>query len=264
MLRPLPRFFVGFLLLLPGVQLAAEKVAGLPMPTAYVNDFAHVLSPQAQRNIEDLCVEVHRQAAAELEVVTIKSLDDGQSIEEFTAALEEKWKIGKKGVDRSALIVLSIDPKRLRVETGYGLEGILPDAKVGAILDTAIPSARTGDYDQALTATVQGLANVIVADKGVALTPITHTYHQQQARPQQIGPMQILLGIGFVIVMLILIKTGNLGWAFYLLMNVMEVAAGAGDEDAMTMRAEGLEDRVEGRPVEVGLRGISEGLTYTS
>jgi hypothetical protein len=112
-----------------------------------VNDFAHVLTPVASRNIEDLCTEVHQQADAELVVVTVKTPDDGQSIEEFTAALEEKWKIGKKGEDRSALIVLSLDPKRLRVETGYGLEGILNDAKVGRILDPAVPLARSGNYD---------------------------------------------------------------------------------------------------------------------
>jgi uncharacterized protein len=227
MMRSLPGFFVGLLLLLPGVQLAAEKVADLPVPTRYVNDFAHVLSPQAQRNIEDLCVEVHNQAAAELEVVTIKTLDDGQSIEEFTEQLEEKWKIGKKGVDRSALIVLSLDPRRLRVETGYGLEGILPDAKVGRILDTAIPSARTGDYDQALLLTVQGLAQVVAADKGVALTPIVHTYHRQQS-PQTIGPLQIVLGIGFVILILVLIKTGNGGWLIYLLLNMLGSGGGGG------------------------------------
>src|ERR1700677_4697042 len=119
MLRLLPRFLAVLLLLLPGGSLVAEKVADLPIPTKYVNDFAGVLSPGTLRNLEDLCTEVHQQAGAELVVVTVKTLDDGQSIEEFTAALEEKWKIGKKGEDRSALVVLSLNPRRLRVETGY-------------------------------------------------------------------------------------------------------------------------------------------------
>src|ERR1700677_1151526 len=114
MLRSLPRLLVCLLLLLPGGSLAAEKVADLPIPTTYVNDFAGVLSAETLRNLEDLCTEVHQQADAELVVVTVKTLDDGQSIEEFTAALEEKWKIGKKGEDRSALIVLSLDPRKLR------------------------------------------------------------------------------------------------------------------------------------------------------
>ena len=116
------------------------------------------------------------------------------------------------------------------METGYGLEGILPDAKVGRILDTGIPFARSGDYDQALTNTVQGLADAIAADKGVTLTPIVHHYHRQQAQ-QQMGPGQIVLGIGFVILLLILLRTGHLGWAFYLLLNLMGGGGGGGGRD---------------------------------
>jgi uncharacterized protein len=225
MLRSLPRLLVCLLLLLPGGSLVAEKVAHLPLPTAYVNDFAQVLTPDAHRNIEDLCTKVHQQAQAELVVVTVKTLD-GLSIEEFTSALEEKWKIGKKGDDRGALVVLSLDPRRLRVETGYGLEGILPDSRVGAILDAAAPFAHSGDYDQALLTTVQGLADVIAADKGVTLTPSmsgnadVHYYHREPA-PRGIGVGQIILGIGFVILIVVLIMTGHIGWAFYLILNLM-------------------------------------------
>jgi uncharacterized protein len=215
--------------LLPGCGALAEKVADLPVPTTYVNDFAHVLSPAASRNIEDLCTEVYRQADARVVVVTIRTLDD-QSIEEFTAALEEKWKLGKKGEDRSLLVMLSLDPRRLRVETGYGLEGILNDAKVGRILDPAVPFAHSGDYDQALTTTVQGLADVIAADKGVTLTPIVHHYHTEQV-PQKIGPVQIVLGIGFVILILILIRTGHIGWAIWLVLNMLGGGGGGGGRD---------------------------------
>ncbi len=111
-------------------MLRAEKVADLPMPTSYVNDFAHVLTPAGQQKIEDLCLELHNQANADIAVVTIKSLDD-QSIEEFTAALEEKWKIGKKGSDRGAIVVVALNPHKFRIETGYGLEGILPMRRWG-------------------------------------------------------------------------------------------------------------------------------------
>jgi uncharacterized protein len=229
MTRKLPSLAAVLLLLLPWGVVAAEKPADLPMPTRYVEDFAHVLTPMGQHRIEDLCLEVHRQAGAELEVVTVKTLDD-ESIEDFAADLELKWKIGKKGDDRSALIVMSIDPRRLRVETGYGLEGILNDAKVGRILDAAAPEAHSGDYDEALLTTVEGLASVIAADRGVALTPLQHQYHRQ-AVPQKIGPAQIILGIGFVIVILILIRTGHIGWAFYLLLNMLGGGGGGGGRD---------------------------------
>ena len=232
MLRSLSRYLAVLLLLLGvllvgGGCLLAEKPANLPAPTTYVNDFAHVLTPEGSRIIEDLCAEVHNQAGADLVVVTVKTLDDGQSIEEFTAELEEKWKIGKKGEDRSALVVLSLDPRRLRVETGYGLEGILPDAKVGRILDPAVPDARSGNYDQAMMTIVQGLADVIAVDRGVALTPIVHRYHVETV-PQKAGPGRIILGIFFVILILILVRTGHVGWAIYLLLNIMGGGGGSG------------------------------------
>ena len=230
MLRCLPRFFVLLLLTLAGGVALAEKPANLPVPTTYINDFAHVLTPAGARTIEDLCLAVHQQAGAELVVVTVKTLDDGQTIQEFATELEEKWKIGKKGEDRSALIVMSLDPRRLWVETGYGLEGILPDAKVGRILDPAVPFARSGNYDQALMTIVQGLADVIAADKGISLAPIAHQYHRQPV-PQKLGLGQIVVGIFIVILILILIRTGHLGWAIYLLLNLMGGGGGGGGRD---------------------------------
>ena len=209
-----------------GVALA-EKPANLPIPTTYVNDFAQVLTPAGTRSLEDLCLEVHQQAGAELVVVTIKQLDDEQTIQEFATELEEKWKIGKKGEDRSALIVMSLNPRRLWVETGYGLEGILPDAKVGRILDPAVPFARSGNYDQAMMTIVQGLADAIAADKGISLAPIAHQYHRE-AVPQKIGPAQIVVGIFFVVLILILIRTGHIGWAMYLLFSLMGGGGGGG------------------------------------
>ncbi len=171
---------------------------------------------------------MHTQANADLEVVTIKSLEDGESVEDFTSALEEKWKIGKKGVDRSALVVLVLNPHRLRVETGYGLEGILPDARVGRILDDATPSAAQGNYDQALLTTTEELSDVIAADAHVTLTPIAHQYRQAPAGTQRGGPGQLVIGIVFVVIVVILAMTGNLGWAFYLVMSLMGGGGGGG------------------------------------
>lgn len=204
-------------LFLAGAGLSAEKVADLPVPTTYVNDFAHVLSPETARKIEDISTQVHQKAAAELFVVTIKQLEDGQSIEDFSQALVEKWKIGKAGQDRSALMLLVLDPHGLRIETGYGLEGEFNDAKVGAILDEAKPLAKAGNYDAAMLTEENALASAIAADKGVTLDQTVHTYHRQAAPPQQLTGGQVVLGIGFVLVLLYLVATGRLGWAWMLL-----------------------------------------------
>src|ERR1700710_2956752 len=123
---------VVLLVLTPATFLTAEKVSELPAPSGYVNDFAGVLSPSVKQKVEALCTQVDRQAHAQIAVVTIKTLDDDQSIEEFATQLEDKWGVGNKE-DRGGLMVLVITPRRGRIEVGYGLEGILNDAKVGDI-----------------------------------------------------------------------------------------------------------------------------------
>ena len=235
MVRILTRWrmlLLTLLWLLPAAAwLHAEKVADLPVPTAYVNDFAHILSPEASEQMESLARAAHTQAQADLFVVTIRTLDDGQSREEFTEQLIEKWKIGKKGVDRSTLLLLIQNPHGVRIETGYGLEGLLNDAKVGAILDQARAAAHGSDAVLVENAE-RDLAQAVADDAHVTLSPapVMHQYHQEQAA-QKIGPAQVLLGIGVVIVLFILIKTGNIGWAFYLVTSLMGGGGGGGRDD---------------------------------
>ena len=231
MKRSLQCFLALLLLWAAPASLRAEKPADLPIPSSYVNDYAHVLTPAGAQKIEDLCLQLQQKADAQVFVVTIKTLDDDMTKEEFTSELEEKWKAGKKGEDRAAILLLVLAPRGTRIETGYGLEGILNDAKVGAILDQADPIIKTGDYDNGLYAGVQGLASVIAADKGVTLTAPVHRYRyatDTSAPPQKIGVGQILLGIGAVILLLILIKTGHIGWAIYLVMSLMGGGGGRG------------------------------------
>lgn len=229
MTRTLPRWLLLLLLFVPAGWSAAEKVADLPIPTHYVNDFAHILTPEGAQQVEDLCLAVHRQANAEIAVVTIKQLDDGQSIEDFTARLEERWKLGKAGEDRSVIFLIVMNPHGLRMEVGYGLEGILNDAKVGAILDQVRPFARQGNFDQAALTGVQGVANVIAADAGVTLQPIERQYHRRpQAVPAQLGVGQIILGIGFIVLIFLLIRTGHIGWVWFLLSMFFNGGGGRG------------------------------------
>jgi uncharacterized protein len=230
----IPRWFAGLLLLCAGLLLHAEDPSKLPIPTHYVNDFAQVLTPAGSARLEALCVSAQNQVDAQLFVVTVKSLDDGMSVEEFTEQLEEHWKAGKKGEDRGALLVLVLNPHKLRIETGYGLEGVLNDAKVGAILDEATPLAKTGDYEGALYTAIDGMALDLAADKGVTLavpadsSTVHHYHYADQPVRRGVSPGQILLGIGFVLLIVVLARTGNLGWAIWLILNLMGNGGGGG------------------------------------
>jgi uncharacterized protein len=97
-------------------------------------------------------------------VVVIKSLD-GLAIEEAAVKLFELWGIGKKHKDNGLLFLWSTGDRRVRVEVGYGLEGALPDGKVGAILDTyVIPKFKAGNFDEGVLAGVDALVRVARAE----------------------------------------------------------------------------------------------------
>jgi uncharacterized protein len=221
---------VVLLIFAPSVVATAESVSTLPAPTGYVNDFAGVLSPSTKSNLENLCTQVDRQAHAQIAVVTVKTMDGDQSIEEFATALEDKWKVGAKGTDRGVLMLFVMTPRRGRIEVGYGLEGILNDAKVGDIGRSMTPAAQQGDYNTAIPLGVQQVAQIIATDAGVTLNlaqPV-HQYHREQA-PVQISFMEILLGGGVILLVLFfLIKTGNTGLIFFLLGNLMGGGFGGG------------------------------------
>jgi uncharacterized protein len=214
---------IVLLIFAPSAVVTAESVSSLPAPTGYVSDFAGVLSPATKSNLESLCTQVDRQAHAQIAVVTIKSLDNDQSIDEFATALEDKWKVGPKGTDRGVLLIVSIVPRKYRIEVGYGLEGILNDAKVGDIGRSMVPALSQNDYNTAIPIGVRQIAQVIATDAGVTLTQTqpVHQYHRQPA-PVQLTLTELVLGGGVILLILFfLIKTGNAGLIFFLLGNLM-------------------------------------------
>ena len=174
----------AFILLLSLPSLLAEQVSQLPRPADYVNDFAHVLSPDAVAKLDRICSELdHSQANAQVAVVTVRNLD-GQDAADWANELEDKWKMGKKGSDRGLLVLLAVDDRKYRIDVGYGLEGILNDAKVGDIGRSMIPDLRARDYDGAILGVVGRLAKVIADDARVTLSdelpnppPVRHSQH---------------------------------------------------------------------------------------
>ena len=103
----------------------------LPKPTDYVSDYAHVLSPEAIARLDSLCAQLdHSQANSQIAVVTVQTLN-GDDAADYANQLEDKWKMGKKGSDKGALVLLAVGDHKYRIDVGYGLEGILNDAQGG-------------------------------------------------------------------------------------------------------------------------------------
>ncbi len=220
---------IVLLCLAPQARLHAESVAALPAPTGYVNDFAGVLSAPVRQEVESLCTAVDRQAHAQIAVVTVKTIDGDESIEEFATELENKWKVGAKGTDRGVLMLLVMSPRRGRFEVGYGLEGILNDAKVGDIGRAMEPAAVAGDYDRAVPLGVQQLAQIIGTDAGVTITPIVHQYRRETQAATPISPARaILSGLVVLIILFFIIRGGGGPLLWFFLGNMMGGGFGGG------------------------------------
>jgi uncharacterized protein len=168
--RLISQLMLAALIFLPLQALLAEQVSQLPKPTDYVNDFARVLSPDAVAKLDRICSELdHSKADSQIAVVTVRNLD-GEDAADWANQLEDKWHMGKKGSDRGVLVLLAVDDHKYRIDVGYGLEGILNDARVGDIGRSMIPELRAKDYDGAILGAVGQVAKVIADDAQVSLS----------------------------------------------------------------------------------------------
>ena len=156
------------LLLLSALPAVAEKVATMPAPTGYIDDYAGVISAPAKANMEALSREVHDKTKAQIFLVTIKTLE-GEPVETFANELFAKWKIGEKRTDRGVLILFAINDRKRWIEVGYGFEGILNDAKAGDIGRDMVPALKAANYDEATKIGLQEISKSIAADSGVTL-----------------------------------------------------------------------------------------------
>jgi len=184
---------VGF----SSTAVPAERVEDLPKPTDYVSDFAHVLSPQAIAQLDSICAQLdHSQAHAQIAVVTVHDLN-GDDAAGYADQLEDHWKMGNKGDNKYAMVLLAVADHKYRIEVGYGLEGILPDGKTGDIGREMVPDLKAGDYDGAVTLAVGEIAQVIAADANVTLNdnvPVsTPQPVEQDSQGSAVGKLILLI-----------------------------------------------------------------------
>ncbi|MDD4108510.1 MAG: TPM domain-containing protein, partial [Prolixibacteraceae bacterium] len=147
----------------PAFYFSVAQIPGRPVPPRLVNDFAGLLSENERTALEDKLVTFDRETSTQIVVVTIEDLQ-GYDPGDFAFRLGESWGVGQKDKDNG--IVILVKPKRdngrgqVFIATGYGLEGVLPDAVVnGDIINTEmIPLFKQNDYYGGL----QGGINVIM------------------------------------------------------------------------------------------------------
>ena len=185
-------------LIMPVVLLLALSVWGqeahYPAPQGWVNDFAQVLDAATKEKLSALLADLERRTTVEMAVAVVPSTAPFTP-KQYATALFNRWGTGKRASDNGVLILLAVQDRRVEVETGYGVEGILPDGRVGAIIRSLmLPYFRDNRWGEGLLAGVQELARILRTEYQPPAAPAA------PARPAS-------RGLGLV--------TG-LGWAYFL------------------------------------------------
>lgn len=120
-----------------------------------------IISAAAEQRLNEMLYSLQQRTEVEMAVVAIGAIGNADYTE-FAHELFSQWKIGQAGKDNGLLLLLVADERAVRIETGYGLEGLLPDATCNRILDNHIfPAFRQGDYDGGFTAGVQQITELL-------------------------------------------------------------------------------------------------------
>jgi uncharacterized protein len=148
--------------------VAPAHAQDLPQLTGRVVDGAEMLAPDQEARIGAKLEALERDTSRQLVVVTVPDLQ-GRTVEDFAFELGEQWKIGEKEADNGAILMIAPKERRVRIEVGDGLEGILPDAMAWFIIrDRITPRFKTGDYPGGIDAGVDGMIEQMRAPLEVA------------------------------------------------------------------------------------------------
>jgi uncharacterized protein len=132
-------------------------LTALPTADGYFTDTTGTLQ-ELDAGIEALCAELEEHNTCELAVLVVQNMG-GLAIEEFANAVFNSWGVGQRGADNGVLFVLAIDERKARIETGYGVEHILPDSLAGnLLLEHAVPFFKENNWLQGVDSISKALA----------------------------------------------------------------------------------------------------------
>src|ERR671912_1339807 len=149
--------------------ISAASAQTLPKPAGRVNDFANVIDPAVEAEIDHRLDLLEQTTSSEIAVATITSLD-GMSSSDYANRLFKEWGVGQAKTDNGVLVLIATSDRDMAIEVGYGLEGVLPDGLAGQIIrEDFTPHFRDGDYSGGIRNGVMRLADVV--EKQQVLTP---------------------------------------------------------------------------------------------
>jgi len=160
---------IGLLLVLG--QAKPSSALQVPPLRGRVNDLARLLSHEQSTRLEEQLTRFEQQTGHQIAVLTIPSLE-GDALEDFSIRVAEAWKIGQKGFDNGAILLIVRDDRKLRIEVGYGLEGVLPDAIASRIIrEIIVPRFRENDFAGGMES---GISAMMQVTRGESLPEPSH------------------------------------------------------------------------------------------
>lgn len=199
-------------LALSALLLSARPIDAqeLPRLSATVNDLANVIDPTNAAELDRRIRALQAASGDAVVVATVPTIAPYSTIEEYAVKLFERAGIGDRAKDNGLLIVLAIQERGVRVEVGYGLEGLVTDGYSGeTIRQVMLPEFRNGRYGDGLLAGATRLINHIAEQRGVTLADVP----QERPTPNADGPSlsQVIVTLIILIVIANMIRRNGGG-----------------------------------------------------
>ena len=171
---------VAFLLLLFAPALAAAP--SFPPLTGRVVDDAHLLSPETAQKLDGELAGLEQRTGHQLVVATIPDLQ-GYEIEDYGYQLGRTWRLGRKGVDDGAILIVAPKERKVRIEVGYGLEPVLTDALSNVILQRKVlPAFKAGHMEQGVVDGTEALIQQLSLPDDQAKAQVAQAEQQPAAQ----------------------------------------------------------------------------------
>jgi len=182
--------------------LALLSVAVPPKPATYVTDKSGVLDAAKVHAVNEKLAQFERDTSNQILVYVDRSLPTDSTIEQFANDAMHTWGVGQKGKDNGAVLFLFTGDRKMRIEVGYGLEGVLTDAKSKEITSTIIkPRLRAADYDGAVE---QGVDAMLAVVRGEGLKGTGQTAHEAKRVSHASGFLKFIPFIFIVLIGLVI------------------------------------------------------------
>lgn len=190
-----------------------DGLVAIPEPVGYVNDQADLLDATTRARLEAFLDQLQRKTRVEFAILTVPSVQP-ETPEQYKVRVFERWGIGAGGTDEGLLMLLVLDERALRFETGYGLEGTLPDGLQSRIFRELMrPKFRENDYAGGIVAGVLEVARRIAAEKQVTLEwDGRELVYDRPERQPPVWALLVILGVVvFVVIVAIAASRGDGG-----------------------------------------------------